>query len=115
MRRRLVAAQWGVGLEVNHQSEAVRPVVLNETEDVALLHEFGNHKAPSGGTVDIDCNKAKDIGMADVLPKDSLLAKVLRPAPAHQLGRIKYGPVISDLVEFDHVSILRHAQNLNGD
>ena len=51
-------------------------------KDVPFLHELGNHRALPGKTVDPDRNKGKDVGVRYVLPKDSLLAEMLRPAHA---------------------------------
>ena len=47
----------------DYQAEPVHRVALNEIEDVAVLHELGNHKALSGEAVDIGCDESQDIRM----------------------------------------------------
>ena len=49
-------------------------------EDVAVLHELGNHRALPTATVDLDRDKAKYIRVRYVLPENNLLAEMLRPA-----------------------------------
>lgn len=100
--------------KVNYQAEPVCFVGLYETQDIAVQHELGNHRALSGVTVDLDREKTKDVGVGDVLPKDSLLAKMLRPKYAgQQRGKIQLG--VSDPLEPEQISILIHAHDLDCD
>ena len=70
--------QGGVELGVDYQTEPVYRIMLNEIEDIAVRHELGDHEALSGVAINIDCDEPEDVGMRDVLPKDSLLAEMLR-------------------------------------
>jgi len=66
--------------KVNYQTKSVYWVGSNEINNVAVRHEFGNHRAFPGVVVNLHRDEAKDIGVRNVLPEDGFLAEMLRPA-----------------------------------
>ena len=76
-------------MKVNYQAKPVCWVESNEPIDVAVHHKHGNHRAFPGVIVDLHRDKAKDIGVKDVLPENGFLAEMLRPAHTGQRGKKK--------------------------